>query len=416
MRVYPFKGWHPKKETAKDIISLPYDVVSRKEAAEIINKNPNSFMKVIRPDACFDESISSYDARIYEAADQTINKLKKEQLIERDEQNHFYLYKQIMGNHEQLGLVATCHIDDYINNKILKHELTRKEKQEDRTRHITTTNHNTGPVFLFYKEESDLNSLLEEYIGNKTPFFDIETEDKIKHKFWIVDDIDFIDTIKSRVEDFSCFYIADGHHRAASSVSAGLRIRESEGNQKGDNDYEHFLAIIFPAKQLKILDYNRVIKDLNGHTPEELLNKIENLFIVKNIEKEKSTAPKPKQRHTISMFLNNKWYQLMPKFTVDEKDPLGSLDVNILYDNILKPMLDIGDPRTDSRIDFVGGIRGIEELEKLVQSGEFQVAFAMFPTSIDELIKISDSDLIMPPKSTWFEPKLRSGMILHQLK
>ncbi len=417
MRIFPFRGWRPRSDAAAQLIAYPYDVLNRGEAKEILAKNPNNFLKVTRSEALLADQIDPYDPQVYQSARKNLQELKDSQILQRDANPCFYVYRQIMGNHQQTGLVTTCHIDDYIDNLILKHELTRQDKETDRTTHITTTGHNTGPVFLFHNErENQMDALINEIISHLTPTYKISTDDEITHIFWVIDDPAAMALIQEKASVIPKFYIADGHHRAASSVNAGLYFKSQPSYTQNAVDAEHFLTIIFPANQLKILDYNRIVKDLNSYSESDFVEKIKENFSVSEFDQSNGSKKAPQQPHEISMFLANKWYQLRAREDrIDETDSLQRLDVNLLYQYILSPILGIGDPRTDKRIDFVGGIRGIDELERLVLNGKAAVAFAMYPTSIDDLIRVADQGKIMPPKSTWFEPKLRSGLILHQM-
>ncbi len=416
MRVFPFRGWRPNREQVSRIVSHPYDVISRDEAKRDAAHNPVSFYHINRAEIDLPDDLNPYDDRVYQKAADNLKAFKQQGLFIHDSQPLFYLYEQVMGDHRQLGLVATCHIEDYIQQRIVKHELTRKEKEEDRTRHIVVTGHNTGPVFLFYKSHPSLEDYLAGLSRQSKPEYDIVTDDGIRHTFWVVGEPSAIERIRILAADIDKFYIADGHHRAASSINSALHFRKLDEHPDHDKDYLRFLTIIFPSNQLRIMDYNRVVKDLNGFSPEEFMSRVAESFHIVPIPDNQDESAKPKQRHHIGLYLEKQWYRLEPKpGLVLENDVLQSLDVTILYTLILQPILGIGDPRTDKRIDFVGGIRGIKELVRLVDQGQAKVAFAMVPTTIDELMHVADDGLIMPPKSTWFEPKLRSGLIMHQM-
>lgn len=416
MRIFPFRGWRPLKEKAAHIISHPYDVISRDEAKAEADKNPISFYHINRAEVDLPADMNPYHENVYQKAAENLQAFKQQGLFFRDSEPLLYLYEQEMGEHHQLGLVATCHIEDYIQQRILKHELTRQDKEADRTRHIVVTGHNTGAVFLFYKHQPKLGEYLAELSRQMTPEYDIVTHDGIHHIFWVIRDQASIRKIRVMAEEIDTFYIADGHHRAASSINSALHFQKLDVQPDEHKDYLRFLTIIFPAAQLQILDYNRVVTDLNHLEPEEFVKRIEESFRIELIAPNHPEKFKPQQRHQMAMYLEKKWYHLFPKAgNFNEEDVLQSLDVNILYNYILHPILGIGDPRTDKRIDFVGGIRGLTELVNLVDNHSAKVAFAMYPTSIQELMKVSDDGLLMPPKSTWFEPKLGSGLIMHQM-
>ncbi len=409
--IKPFKGVRPKKELIDKIASPPYDVLSSKEAKEMVKDNPYSFLHIIKPEVDLPDDINLYDEKVYQKAhDNFYNFIEKGYLFQDDEK-YYYVYKQIMGNNSQIGFVAVSSVDDYENDIIKKHELTREEKEIDRTNHILALNAQAGPVFLVFKTVDSLKNILSN-ISKKEPEYNFKSEDGVEHIFWVVDDNGLISDIEDEFGKIPYLYVADGHHRSAAATRV-RKIKQNENpNHTGDEPYNYFLTVIFPHDQMNIMAYNRVIKDLNGLSEQEFLDRVGEKF---NYEKTDKQAPS--QKNNIMMYLKNNWYKLTPKPGVfDESDPVDSLDVSILQKNIIEPILGIKNVRKDKRIDFVGGIRGTEYLMKLVDSGEFAVAFSMYPTSIDELMNVADANKIMPPKSTWFEPKLRSGIVTHLLK
>jgi len=411
-KIYPFRAYRPPKEYAGKIASLPYDVLDSDEARELAKDDDFTFLHIVKSEIDLNPSINLYDERVYQKAVENLQKFFNQKLLIQDQKPCLYIYTQKMGNHLQKGLVACASIDDYKNNIIKKHELTRAEKENDRFRHIEATNANTGPVFLTYRAQKEIDEIIEKEIA-KGPVYSFIARDDIEHTVYIIDDDKTMKTLVSKFDNINYLYIADGHHRSAATVKVGFEKRKNNPNHKGDEEYNRFLAVLFPHNQLQILDYNRVVKDLHNDTPEGFLKKIRDKF---NIE-EKQGRYKPIKRHAIGMYLEKKWYRISPKEgTYDTKDPIKSLDVSILQNNLLSPILNITDPRTDKRINFVGGIRGISELERLVDSGAYKVAFAMYPVSIEELMAIADAGEILPPKSTWFEPKLRSGLFIHKLE
>ena len=409
--IKPFPGLRPKKEYAEKVASPPYDVINSDEARELAKDNDLSFLHVIKPEIDLPIDISLYDEKVYQKGAENLKKLVDDGILIKDEKPCFYIYKQIMGEHEQVGLVASASIDEYQNNLIKKHEKTRKIKEDDRTKHMDTLNANAGPVFLTYKAKKEIDDLINKIMVNE-PEYNFVSDDKIRHIFWVINDDEMITAIQKEFAKLDCMYVADGHHRSA----AAFRVRElrknANPNHTGNEEYNYFLSVIFPHNQMYIMDYNRVVKDLNGNSKEVFLTKVKEMF---DIEK-KQKQYKPQKTHTIGMYLDGDWYKLTAKAnTFDENDPVKKLDVSILTENLLTPILNIGDLRKDERINFVGGIRGLNELEKLVDSGKYALAFAMYPTSIQELMDIADAGKMMPPKSTWFEPKLRSGLIVHTL-
>ncbi len=409
--VKPFQCVRPNKEEASLVAALPYDVYNRKEACEITAENPKSFLNIDRPETQFSQDIDIYDDRVYEKAAALLKDWMKDGTFELDGTKAYYIYELIMEGRSQTGIVACSSIDDYVNGVIKKHENTREEKELDRIRHVDTTDAQTGPIFLAYRSVEDINRLVEE--KKKTePLYDFTADDGISHKVWKISDPETVGMIEESFLHIPATYIADGHHRAASAVKVGLKRREETTGYTGEEEFNFFLSVLFPDDQLMILPYNRVVKDLNGLSQEAFLAELSNGFTVTSVGEE---AYGPTEKGTFGMYLNNTWYCLKAKPVLMSEDPVKGLDVSILQDNLLGPILGIGDPRTDKRVDFIGGIRGLKELEKRCAE-DMTVAFSMYPTSIGELFSVADAGLLMPPKSTWFEPKLRSGLFIHMLK
>ncbi len=407
-----FKGVRPAPQYAEQVASFPYDVINSQEARELAQGNPYSFLHVVKPEIDLPEDIDLYDERVYQTAKNNFYKLIDDKILIQDETPNLYIYKQKMGDHEQYGLVGCVSADDYNNDKIKKHELTRKAKEDDRTKHVLTVNANTGPVFLTYPEQEDIDQLISDFVRHHQPVYDFVKEDGIGHTFWIVEDKELQNRLIEKFANIEYLYVADGHHRSASAARAKAEKMKLDPNPSEDKEYNYFLAVIFPANQLKILDYNRVVFTLGELSTEEFLDKVAEKFdFIKD-----GDYPTPKQATHFGMYIDGKWKQIAAKpgtYPVD--DPVESLDVAILQNNLLAPILNIGDPRTDSKIDFVGGIRGFKELERRVDEKEAAVAFQLYPTSIKQLLNVANAGKIMPPKSTWFEPKLRSGLISHLL-
>lgn len=409
----PFKALRPTEEYASRVAALPYDVMNSDEAREMVKGNPYSFLHVDKAEIDLEKGVDLYSDEVYKKAKENLIALEKDGIMKQDEKKCFYIYRQIMNGREQTGIVGCASIDDYINNQIKKHELTRADKEADRIRHVDTCDANTGPIFLCYKECDEVDSLILDFKNNNSPVYDFVTEDGISNTVWVIEDDDLNNKLSSLLENAGAFYIADGHHRCASAVNVGKKRREENPQYNGTEEFNFFLAVLFPAKTLAIMDYNRVVKDLNGYNKDEFINKIEEKFeVIKTDSKEPFS---PKEKHTFGMYLDNTWYVLKAKSgTFNENDPVQRLDVSILQNNLLSPILNIGDPRTDKRIDFIGGIRGLKELERRVKE-DMTVAFSMYPTTLDDLMDIADANKIMPPKSTWFEPKLLSGLFIHKL-
>ncbi len=412
--VEPFKGLRPRKGFAEKVASPPYDVLNSSEAREMVKDKRYSFLHVVKPEVDLEPSVDLYDDRVYRKGAENLKRLIGEGVLEQDELECFYIYRQLMGEHEQTGLVAVASVDEYEEGKIKKHENTRIEKEIDRSKHINALNAQAGPVFLTYRATEEIDKLMNTLTRNE-PVYDFTSEDSIRHTFFVVKDRESINAIRNAFAKLDCLYVADGHHRSASASRVRNERRKDSREFTGKEECNFFLSVIFPDKQMYIMDYNRVVSSLNSCTEEEFLKKVGEKFIVAEYAL-KGDPFKPQEKRNFGMYLHGKWYQLKVKEGMfDKEDPVFSLDVSILQENLLKVVLGIENPRTDKRIAFVGGIRGLGELERLVDSGEFVVAFSMFPTTIRQLMAIADAGKVMPPKSTWFEPKLRSGLITHLL-
>ena len=415
--IRPFKGIRPVKELASKIAALPYDVMNSDEARKMVEGNPYSFLHVDRAEVDLDPSIDIHDKRVYDKARENLNKMIDNGEYIQDEMPCLYIYRQIMNGRSQTGIVFCASIDDYLNNVIKKHEFTRADKEQDRINHVDYCDANTGPIFLTYKEDQIASEIIEAWIENESkrkPIYNFTAEDGITHIVWVIDNDIIINELIDLFKEVDCLYIADGHHRSASAVKVGLKRRKEHPNYTGDEEFNYFLAVAFPDNDLMVMDYNRVVKDLNGMSKEEFLEKLEKDFIV---TKSDNNAPvKPERKHTFGMDIENEWYLLEAKEgSFDTEDPINQLDVAILQNNVLTPILGIEDVRTSDRIDFIGGIRGIKELEKRVNS-DMKIAFSMYPTEVHDIMEVADIGEVMPPKSTWFEPKLRSGLFIHKLK
>lgn len=409
--IKPFRCIRPSKEAASAVAALPYDVYDRKEAKEIVKKNPLSFLAVDRAETQFEDGKNPYAPEVYEQAARTLKRWQQEGILTEDESPFYYLYELVMEGRVQTGIVACASVDDYSSGVIARHENTREEKEQDRICHVDVTNAHTGPIFLAYRSQEELNGLVA-LEKKKTPLYDFISEDGICHRVWKIEDPQKAEEIHRIFSGIPRVYIADGHHRAASAVKVAAMRREANPSWTGNEEFNYFLSVLFPDDQLMIMPYNRVVQDLNGLTREEFLKKTERYFVVTERGRK---AFSPEQKGQVGMYLDGSWYQLDARPEICTDDPVEGLDVSILQDRILGPLLGIGDPRTDSRIRFVGGIRGLSELERLVDSGA-AVAFSMYPTSIRELFEVADAGLLMPPKSTWFEPKLRSGLFIHAIE
>ncbi|HOV98908.1 MAG TPA: DUF1015 family protein [Bacteroidota bacterium] len=408
--IRPFRAFRPKPEYAAEVAARPYDVLSSEEAREEVKGHPFSFLHVGKPEVDLDPSIPLNDPRVYQKAKENLNELIDKKILLQDPEPYLYVYAQTMNGRTQYGLVGCASSEEYRRNIIKRHEFTRKDKEDDRCEHIRVTKSHSGPIFLTYRDVPEINSLITSIV-QQPPENDLIAPDGVRHRSWVISNPN---TIKEIVELFRnevpVLYIADGHHRSAAAVRVAAERAASNPQHTGDEEYNYFLAVYFPASQLKIMDYNRVVKDLNGLSKEEFLKRIQEYFTVN-----KSEHPvHPAKKGTIGMYLDGSWYQLDVANSLSKSDdPIESLDVEILQRYVLDPILGIHDPRTDKRIDFVGGIRGLGELERRVNSGEMKVAFSMCPPSMDELMRIADEGKFMPPKSTWFEPKLRDGLFVH---
>lgn len=413
VKIKPFKGIRPQEGLEEQIASKPYDVLNSEEARTEAGDNEMSLYHIIKPEIDFPNGTDEHSKEVYEKAVSNYNKFKTNKWLNQDEDDCLYIYAQTMDNRTQYGIVAAAYVNDYLENKIKKHELTRKDKEEDRMIHVRINNANIEPVFFSYPSNDKLDNIVSTFVKENKPTYDFTSEDNISHHFWVIKNKTIISEIVNIFDTFPCTYVADGHHRSAAAALVGKEKEKENSNHNGQEEYNFFLAVHFPDNQLKIFDYNRVIKDLNGRSTQELIKELENSF---KIEEKGSQEYRPQELHTMGMYLENKWYKLTAKKdTYNDSDPIGGLDVTILTNQVLEPIFNIKDLRTDKRIDFIGGIRGLGELEKRVNSGEMKVAFAMYPVSMKQLIKIADSGNIMPPKTTWFEPKLRSGLIIHEL-
>lgn len=411
VKVKPFAALRPPKEIVKEVAARPYDVLNSAEAkAEASEK---SLLHITRPEIDFDPIIDEHSQLAYDKAVDNFKEWQKRGWLVQDDRPYYYIYAQTMDGRTQYGLVVCAHTDDYTEGKIKKHELTRKEKEDDRMIHVNIQNANIEPVFFSYPDNPGISEIVSRYTCRE-PEYDFVAEDGFGHKFWVIDSQDDIDRITGLFSGIPAFYVADGHHRTAAAARVGAERKAGNPDHRGDEEYNWFMAVAFPESQLKIIDYNRVVKDLNGLTPEQLLEKLAEDFDVRAKGKE---TYRPDHLHNFSMYLAGQWYSLEAKpGRYDDSDPIGVLDVTILSDLVLDRILGIKDLRTDKRIDFVGGIRGLDELSRRVDSGEMKVAFALYPVSMKQLVDIADSGNIMPPKTTWFEPKLRSGLAIHKLK
>ncbi|MBP3243957.1 MAG: DUF1015 domain-containing protein [Bacteroidaceae bacterium] len=411
--IKPFKGIRPPKDLVEKVESRPYDVLDSEEARAEAGDNEMSLYHIIKPEIDFPVGTSEYDPRVYEKAAENFKKFQDNGWLVQDEKEQYYIYAQTMNGKTQYGLVIGAYVNDYMTNVIKKHELTRRDKEEDRMKHVRVNNANIEPVFFAYPDNKVLDELVKKYTQT-TPEYDfIAPVDGFGHKFWIISDDDDIKTVTKEFADMPSLYIADGHHRSAAAALVGAEKAKQNPNHKGDEEYNYFMAVAFPASQLTILDYNRVVKDLNGLSSEQFLEALKKNF---DVEKKGEAEYKPQQLHEFSLYLDNNWYSLKAKEgTYDNNDPIGVLDVDISSRLILDEILGIKDLRSDKRIDFVGGLRGLKELKRRVDNGEMRTALALYPVSMQQIMDIADSGKIMPPKATWFEPKLRSGLIIHKL-
>lgn len=405
-----FRAYRPAKQNQSSIPALPYDVMSSEEAREMAKGNSLSFLHIDRAEIDFPVGADKYSSEIYEKARENLLALENTGAMIQDEMPCFYIYRQIMNGRVQVGIVGCASIDDYINNIIKKHEKTLAKKEKDRINHVNVTDANTGPIFLTYRKNPAINMTISLWMNEKEPVYNFEA-DGVLQTVWVVDDTEIINRLTSLFRDVNYLYIADGHHRCASAVKVGQMRRKENPDYNGKEEFNFFLAVAFPDDELEIMDYNRVVKDLNGMSSDEFLSRV-----FENFEIKKENEPyHPTERHTFGMYLDKEWYSLKAKKSiVNENDPVARLDVSILQESLLDPILGIKDPKNDSRIDFIGGIRGLGELERRAKS-DMKLAFSMYPTTTDDLIAIADAGKIMPPKSTWFEPKLLSGLFIHHL-
>ena len=411
--IKPFKGIRPPKALVEEVASRPYDVLNSAEARAEAGDNEKSLYHIIKPEINFPEGTDEHDPCVYESAAEHFQMFQDKGWLVQDEKENYYVYAQTMNGKTQYGLVVGAYVPDYMNGVIKKHELTRRDKEEDRMKHVRVNNANIEPVFFAYPDNAELDSIVAKYTAGEPEYDFIAPGDGFGHTVWVIDQQEDIDAITKAFAAMPALYIADGHHRSAAAALVGAEKAQQNPNHKGDEEYNYFMAVCFPANQLTIIDYNRVVKDLNGLTPEEFLAAVGKNFVV---EEKGEDIYKPNALHNFSLYLDGKWYSLTAKEgTYDDNDPIGVLDVTISSNLILDEILGIKDLRSDKRIDFVGGIRGLGELKKRVDSGEMKVALALYPVSMKQLMDIADTGNIMPPKTTWFEPKLRSGLIIHKL-
>lgn len=412
--IKPFRGLRPTRALASKVASHPYDVINREEAKQIAMGNPYSFLHINKPEIDVPDQVDLHDQSVYDKGAENLKRFIAEGTLVQDSEEKLYVYKQVMGNHHQVGLVAVASVAAYEQDLIKKHEFTRPVKEDDRVAHMDTLNAQVGPVFLTYKSQSAIDELLAR-VTETTPEYDFDADDGTQHTFWVIEDIALSADIEAAFESVDCLYVADGHHRSAAAQRVKNMREKHNPQHTGNEDYNFFLVVLFPHDQMQILDYNRVIQDIGDQTEEQFLAKLAEYFDVEAVAE--SAAAKPTMAKEFGLYMAKQWYRLAPKASlvasIDEGDPVNSLDVSLLQQTILTPLLGITDQRTDKRIDFVGGIRGLPELEKRVDSGEWQLAIALYPTSIESLMAIADAGEVMPPKSTWFEPKLKSGLVVH---
>lgn len=411
--VKPFRGIRPPQDLVEKVASRPYDVLSSEEARKEAGDNEMSLYHIIKPEINFEPGTSEYDPRVYTSAAEHFKAFQDKHWLVQDEKEHYYIYAQTMNGKTQYGLVVAASVDDYLTGVIKKHELTRRDKEEDRMKHVRVCNANMEPVFFAYPDDDVLTALLQRYAATKPVYDFVAPDDGFRHQFWIINDQNDIATITAEFAKMPHLYIADGHHRSAAAALVGAEKAKQNPNHTGNEEYNYFMAVCFPASQLTILDYNRVVKDLNGLTPEEFLKKLSEDF---EVEDKGEAIYKPQHIHEFSLYLDKHWYSLVARpQAYDDNDPIKSLDVDISSRLILDKLMGIKDLRSDKRIDFVGGLRGLEELKRRVDSGEMRWALALYPVSMKQIMNIADTGNIMPPKATWFEPKLRSGLVIHRL-
>ena len=412
-KVKPFKGVRPPKQMVTEVASKPYDVLNSEEARKEAEGNPKSLYHIIKPEIDFEPGTDEHDPKVYDKAVENFKMFQEKGWLVQDEKENYYIYAQTMDGRTQYGIVVAANVADYMEGRIKKHELTRRDKEEDRMKHVRCNNANIEPVFFAFPDNDVLQGIIDKVTAGE-PEYDFVAADGFGHHFWVIDEPSTIDTITKEFANIPYLYIADGHHRSAAAALVGNEKAQQNPNHRGDEEYNFFMAVAFPASHLKIIDYNRVVKDLNGLTPEEFLAKVGEHFDVKDMGEDIYT---PSSLHNFALYLGGHWYSLTAKpGTYNDSDPIGVLDVTISSDLILRDILGIHDLRSDKRIDFVGGIRGLGELKRRVDSGEMAMALALYPVSMDQLINIADTGNIMPPKTTWFEPKLRSGLVIHKLE
>ncbi|PCJ23185.1 MAG: hypothetical protein COA96_12475 [SAR86 cluster bacterium] len=413
--IKPFRGLRPASDMAAEVASHPYDVINREEAQAIAKGNPYSFLHINKPEIDIDSAIDIHDQSVYDKGSENLNRFIEEGILLQDTEEKLYVYKQVMGEHEQIGLVAVASVEAYEQNLIKKHEFTRPEKEDDRVAHMDALGAQVGPVFLTYKSDDDVDKLIAQVVES-TPEYEFDADDGTHHVFWVVEDVTLSANIESAFERVDCLYVADGHHRSAAASRVKNLHKKRNTEHSGEEPYNFFLVVLFPHNQMQILDYNRVVKDLQGAEPEQFLEKLRANFDVSKVDLD---SAKPGSAKEFALYMDKQWYQLKANTKlvsgIQDDDPVKSLDVSILQDIVFTPLLGIIDQRVDTRVDFVGGIRGLKELEKRVDSGDWKAAFALYPTSIESLMAIADAGEVMPPKSTWFEPKLKSGLIVHML-
>lgn len=412
-KIKPFKGVRPPREMVTEVASRPYDVLNSNEARVEAEGNPKSLYHIIKPEIDFGPEVDEHDPKVYDRAVENFNAFQRNGWLVQDKEDHYYIYAQTMDGRTQYGIVIAANVDDYMSGAIKKHELTRRDKEEDRMKHVRVNNANIEPVFFAFPDNEVLEGIIRKVTTESEPEYDFVAPDGFGHHFWVISDPAMITTITEEFAKMPSLYIADGHHRTAAAALVGHEKAQANPDHKGDEEYNYFLAVAFPASHLKIIDYNRVVRDLNGHTPEEFLRLLSKDF---DVEDKGTEIYHPASLHNFSLYLGGRWYSLTAKEgRYDDSDPIGVLDVTISSDLILRDILGITDLRSDKRIDFVGGIRGLEELKRRVDSGEMAMALALYPVSMKQLIDIADTGNIMPPKTTWFEPKLRSGLVIHKL-
>ena len=411
--VKPFRGIRPPKEFVTEVASRPYDVLNSDEARHEAEGNPRSLYHIIKPEIDFGPGTDEHDPRVYGKARENFDMFQKKGWLVQDSKDHYYIYAQTMDGRTQYGIVVAANVDDYMEGRIKKHELTRRDKEEDRMKHVRVNNANIEPVFFAFPDNKVLEEIIRKVAAGK-PEYDFVAPDGFGHTFWVIDDDATIAAITAEFAKIPYLYIADGHHRSAAAALVGAEKAKQNPGHRGDEEYNYFLAVAFPASHLKIIDYNRVVRDLNGMSPAEFLEKLEKNFIVEDMGTE---IYRPARLHNFSLYLEGHWYSLTAREgTYDDSDPIGQLDVTVSSDLILRDLIGITDLRSDKRIDFVGGIRGLEELRRRVDSGEMAFALALYPVTMEQLMNIADTGNIMPPKTTWFEPKLRSGLVIHSLE